>query len=73
MARSVLMAIFCISLFTRIVPTMKDGRAVSLIRPGGDVSVSGLVATRCTCDDGNTANGTAAMRNAASSRAGLLR
>jgi hypothetical protein len=47
-----------------------DGRAVSLVLPGGDVFVSSLVATRCTCDDGNTANGTAAMRNAASTRAG---
>jgi len=38
-----------------------DGRAVSLILPGG--FVSSLVAARWTCDDGNTANETAAMRN----------
>lgn len=41
----------------RIMPSenLLDGRGVSTI--GGMFSVSGVVATRCGCDDGNTADG----------------
>jgi cysteine-rich repeat protein len=42
----------------RIMPSEKmlDGRGVALL-PTGDIFVGSVVATRCSCDDGNTANG----------------
>ena len=42
----------------RIMPSgnLLDGRAVTFF-PSSGYSVGGLVATRCTCDDGNTTNG----------------